>query len=364
MKNSFRLVGCNFSSELKYRQILRGIGIFGVASLLITAKLQENGHLISIDPSALQSLFAHSSDVATTPKTSAYPVAVVSINNLLDGRKNLAHTDTTVKNVLPLNWSLVSGSIPNSFSQAALQAGLTSAEIVSIKNLLTNQIDFTHFKPSDHFKVLLARQVNTAHADTLRAILAIEITQNHKTLRVFQYHSSSGSIAYYQADGRSLNPGFLRYPTHYVGIGSGFSGNRLDPITGEYHAHPAVDFRAPMGTPIVATGNGRIGFMSWETGYGNVVKISHPGQITTLYAHMKGFAKGLHAGSSVKAGQVIGYVGMTGYATGPHVHYEFRVKGRPYDALTVKLPSTTALSGTAKQAFLRQIGSYQHYLLA
>lgn len=369
MSKNFRLANCSFSNELRFRQILRGIGICGIASLLITAKLQEHGHLISIDPSALQSLFAPTSDTAIAPistYTASQAVAVTSINNLLAGQKpatdSRAITSTTPPSSisLPLNWSIIRATIKASFAQAATQAGLTRNEMRTIKTLLADQIDFNHFTAQDHFKVLLARDnQSTTHTSS---ILALEITQAKKTVQIFQYHAPNGTINYYQADGRSLNPGFLRYPTHYIGIGSGFSSNRLDPITGQYHSHPAVDFRAPMGAPIVATGNGRIQFMAWQTGYGNVVKIAHPGQITTLYAHMKNFAKGLHAGAMVKAGQIIGYVGMTGYATGPHVHYEFRINGQPYNALTVKLPSAPGLNGSAKQAFLKQTSLYQHYL--
>ena len=371
MSKIFRLTDCNFSSELRYRQILRGIGLCGLVTLLITAKLQENGHLLSVDSSALQSLFAHTSPPLSTSSTvSTYTpnnaVAVVSINNLLDGKKTRAivtnETQSTVHQGLPLNWSMISGKIKHSFTRAALQAGLTAREVSQVKTLLSNQIDFSHFKANDQFKVLVARNLTGQSSKALRDILAIEITQDKTALQVFQYHSSNGTFSYYQANGRSLNPGFLRVPTHSLGIGSGFSKNRLDPVTGHYHSHPAVDFRAPMGTPIVATGYGRINFMSAETGYGNVVKISHPGQITTLYAHMKGFAKGLHRGSTVKAGQVIGYVGMTGYTTGPHVHYEYRVKGVPYNPLTVKLPSSAPLTGASKKDFLKQISVYQQYI--
>lgn len=367
MTKSFRLANCSFSSELRYRQVLRGIGVCGIATLLITAKLQEHGHLVSIDSSALQSLFSHTSATnnSTTPQIGTYTasqtVAVASINNLLSGTKPVTQpTQGASSHTLPLNWSIVSATIKHSFSQAALQAGLTTKEVNSLKALLANQIDFTHFKPQDQFKVLLAHNSNPTVAS--RTILAVQVMQGSHALKVFQYRDSAGTVQFYQADGHSLNPGFLRYPTHFIGIGSGFSSNRLDPITGHYHSHPAIDFRAPMGTPIVATGNGRISMMAWENGYGNVVKISHAGQITTLYAHMKGFAKDLHAGSTVKSGQVIGYVGMTGYATGPHVHYEFRVNGKAFNPLTIKLPGAPALSGAKKQDFLKQISPYQQYL--
>ncbi len=367
IKKTFRLTDCRFSAELRYRQVLRGIGVCGIISLLITAKLQENGHLVSVDFSAMQSLFAHGT-VVNPPQISTYipnnAVAVTSINNLLDGKATppshvVANQASTLK-ALPLNWSIINGTLKHSFTETALKAGLTKAEINHIKLLLSNQIDFNHFKTNDHFQVLLARDNLTSKS--LRDILAIEIVQQKTLLRVFQYRSANGTIRYYEANGHSLNPGFLRYPTHSLGIGSGFSMNRLDPITGHYHSHPAIDFRAPMGTPIVATGSGRINFIASERGYGNVVKITHPGHISTLYAHMKGFAKGLHRGSLVKIGQVIGYVGMTGYATGPHVHYEYRVKGVPYNGLTVKLPGATPLTGALKQDFLKQISVYQSYL--
>lgn len=160
---------------------------------------------------------------------------------------------------------------------------------------------------------------------------------------------------YYTAKGTNWAKAFKRVPVKYVYISSPFSPRRYHPILHRYRAHEGVDLAANIGTPIHATSNGKIIFAGKETGYGNVVILKYNTQYSTRYAHMKGFAKGIKVGKFVKEGQVIGYVGMTGLTTGPHVHYEFRVKNKPVNPMTVTLPQAPGLRGKQKAQFERYV---------
>jgi murein DD-endopeptidase MepM/ murein hydrolase activator NlpD len=141
----------------------------------------------------------------------------------------------------------------------------------------------------------------------------------------------------------------------FTRISSRFSVARLHPVLGRMRAHKGVDYAAPQGTPIYAAGDGVVQFKGWENGYGNFVLIRHNKDISTAYGHMSRFVSTLRKGERVRQGQVIGYVGMTGLATGPHLHYEFRVDGKQRDPLTVTLPKTAPLPGPQLVAFRRSI---------
>ena len=166
-----------------------------------------------------------------------------------------------------------------------------------------------------------------------------------------------GKARYYSPDGKSLRKAFLRTPVDFTRISSGFSLGRFHPILNTIRAHKGVDYAAPRGTAIKAAGDGKMTFKGTKNGYGNVIEITHDQHHSTLYAHMDGFAKGLSTGATVKAGQVIGYVGSTGLATGPHLHYELRVDGVHRDPLKVNVALADNLDGRELQSFKTQAGS-------
>ncbi len=329
----FRTTRCAFSNECRNRQILRGLGVIGTATLILTAHLQQVGKLP-------QTIFFNppSAVISTTQTISAYTPQTVPAVSALPSQ--------TVKAAppLPAHWSLEKISANGAFDRSAQTAGLTKAETHTLTQIFADKIDFRHLHRGDRVNVITERipatKPHQANADN---IIGAEIISGKQTTIAIRYADNKGNITYYQPDGSSLVSGFLRYPAHYTRIGSGFMLHRLDPVTGEYHSHPAIDFDAPMGTPITATADGKITTINFEQGYGNVVKIHHPGDVTTLYAHMRNFAKGLHTNSAVKKGQVIGYVGMSGYATGPHVHYELHYGAKPVNPLTAKLPTASSI---------------------
>ncbi|HPR06827.1 MAG TPA: M23 family metallopeptidase, partial [Denitromonas sp.] len=167
---------------------------------------------------------------------------------------------------------------------------------------------------------------------------------------VVLYQDKDGREDYYSEDGRSLKQAFLRFPLEFTRVTSGFS-QRFHPILKKWRQHKGVDFGAPSGSAIKATSNGTVDFVGTKGGYGKVVILRHRDKITTLYGHMSGFASGLRKGAAVSQGDIIGYVGQTGWATGPHLHYEFRISDTAKDPMSIALPTANPLSKSELAAF-------------
>jgi murein DD-endopeptidase MepM/ murein hydrolase activator NlpD len=174
-------------------------------------------------------------------------------------------------------------------------------------------------------------------------IIAAEFVNDGHRYTAYRFKEPDGSVAYFSQDGRPLRKGLLRTPVAFTRISSSF-GMRHHPILGYNRLHKGVDYAAPTGTPIHAAGDGVITFRGRSHGYGNLITIRNTSKYTTAYGHMSRFASGLHVGSRVTQGDVIGYVGQTGMATGPHLHYEVRVNGQPENPLTVTMPKPEPLS--------------------
>lgn len=185
--------------------------------------------------------------------------------------------------------------------------------------------------------------------------VAIRISTGNASHDLFLYRNLAGKAFYYSADGHAAMPSFLRYPVKFTRISSHFSMRRLDPVTHRIQPHEGVDLAAPAGTPVHATARGTVSFVGWQTGYGKVVKLDNFGPYSTTFAHLSRFAKHLRPGQSVQKGEVIGYVGATGWATGPHLHYEVHVDQVAQDPLTVDLPHRDPLQGEDKQRFAQQV---------
>jgi murein DD-endopeptidase MepM/ murein hydrolase activator NlpD len=174
-------------------------------------------------------------------------------------------------------------------------------------------------------------------------ILAAEFVNQDKRHRAVLYTDANGNSAYYSDTGEAMRKAFLRTPVNFTRISSRFDLARRHPILNTIRAHRGVDYAAPMGTPIRATADGKIRSIGYGSGYGRTVELQHGDSYSTLYAHLSRFARGLERGRAVKQGQVIGYVGRSGLATGPHLHYEFRINGVHRNPLTVALPKALSI---------------------
>ncbi len=346
MRGFFLTNACQFTNELRERQILRGLGLAAILTLITAGHLQEKGKLPAFifGQTATTSLPVANASTVTSSLLLAAPQAVSSVAPVTPTSfplNKIAPVTTPVLR-LPPNWSFEKGTLTGSFNNSAKLAGLTAVELKQLNRIFADKVDFRHLRKGDSFNVITERHIALNPKEpTIDNVIAAELTIAHHRYSAVRFVAKNAQTVYLQMDGTGLAPGFLRYPVHYTRIGSGFNLHRLDPVTGIYHAHPAIDFDAPVGTPIQATGDGKISFANYEQGYGNVIKIMHPGQVLTLYAHMRNFAKGVHVGSTVTKGQVIGYVGTSGYTTGPHVHYELHFGSKPVNPLTTKLPSSS-----------------------
>ncbi len=235
------------------------------------------------------------------------------------------------------------GKIRSSLFQAGLDAGMSDNLIMSMANIFGWDIDFAlDLREGDHFTVIYQQLYQDGEYVRDGAILAAEFINRGSSFQALRYTTPEGDTDYYSPDGRSMRKAFLRTPVEFARISSRF-GTRRHPILHTMRQHRGVDYAAPTGTPIRASGDGRIVHRGTRGGYGKTIIIQHGQQYRTLYAHMNGYARNTGVGNRVRQGQVIGYIGMTGMATGPHLHYEFLVNGVHRDPLTVKLPDADPL---------------------
>ncbi|OOG28785.1 peptidase M23 [Thioalkalivibrio denitrificans] len=235
------------------------------------------------------------------------------------------------------------GTVRSSLFQAGLDAGMSDRLIMTMANIFGWDIDFAlDLRQGDDFTVIYEQLYQDGEFVRDGAILAAEFVNRGTPFQALRYTTPDGHTDYYSPDGRSMRKAFLRTPVEFARISSRF-GTRRHPILHTMRQHRGVDYAAPTGTPIRASGDGRIVHRGTRGGYGKTIIIQHGQQYRTLYAHMNGYARNTGVGSRVRQGQVIGYVGMTGMATGPHLHYEFLVNGVHRDPLTVRLPDADPL---------------------
>lgn len=230
-------------------------------------------------------------------------------------------------------------SIENSLFLTGQNAGLSNGMIMQLADIFGYDIDFAlDIRRGDRFTVIYEELFKDGQKLRDGNILAAEFVNQGDTYRAVRYTSPDGTSAYYTPQGQSLRKAFLRTPLDFARISSGFSLARRHPILNKIRAHKGVDYAAGTGTPIKASGDGRITFQGIKGGYGKVVVVRHGGSVETLYAHMSKYRAGLGIGSRVRQGQVIGYVGRTGLATAPHLHYEFLIGGVHKNPVKVVLP--------------------------
>jgi murein DD-endopeptidase MepM/ murein hydrolase activator NlpD len=249
--------------------------------------------------------------------------------------------------------NFATNKIIGSFFSAAQEAGLDDTLIMEMADIFGWDIDFVmDIRPNDKFRLLYEdkyvdnEKIGTGH------ILVAEFINQKQIYQAVRYTDAQGRTGYYSPQGYSMNKTFLRNPVKFTRIGSKFSTNRHHPILHRFRAHKGVDYVAPSGTPVKAAGDGKVVLIGRKGGYGNVVELMHGNKYSTLYAHLSNFAQKLTRDSFVKQGQVIGYVGRTGLATGDHLHYEFRVDGVHRDPLTVQLPKSMPLPSKYRAKFL------------
>ena len=248
-----------------------------------------------------------------------------------------------IENPLEVEVTGARARIETSLFEAGRDAGMSAQTVMVLANEIFGwDIDFANdIRAGDEFSALYQRKFQDGQYVSDGRVLAAEFTNRGKTHRAVWFESADGSVrGYYTPEGKGMRKAFLRAPLDFTRVSSGFNPNRRHPISGKVRAHRGIDFAAPTGTPIYAAGDGRIEFAGRKGGYGNAVVINHGKGITTLYGHMSRFGKAGRNGRQVRQGEVIGYVGSTGASTGPHLHYEYRVRGVHKNPASIPLPNT------------------------
>jgi murein DD-endopeptidase MepM/ murein hydrolase activator NlpD len=225
--------------------------------------------------------------------------------------------------------------------------------VYNLANIFEYKLDFTRqIQPGDSYRIVYEREARPDNTARERRILAAEIVNDGQTYDAIYYNNGAEIHDYYDPSGHPLRAGFSRYPVDYPRITSHFAASRYHPILGIYRAHMGNDLGARAGTPVHASANGVVVRAGWNSGgYGNLIEIRHANGYTTRYAHLSRIASGIRPGRAVKQKDLIGYVGMTGLATAPHLHYELRLNGKPIDATKAKLPIGESLPKKQLVAF-------------
>lgn len=255
--------------------------------------------------------------------------------------------------------SLQTATIEHSLFGAADNSGIPDSVATQLADIFGGDIDFHRdLRKGDRFSVIYETTSYMGKPFRTQKILAAEFINAGKTYRAFWYQDQNQSGGYYTEDGRNVRKAFLRSPLEFSRITSGFSSARFHPVLRETRAHRGIDYGAPIGTRVKTTGDGVVEFAGVKGGYGKVIMVRHPGDKTTVYGHLSGFAPGIKMGGRVSQGDVIGYVGATGLATGPHLHYEFRIAGVHRNPLTVSLPDAPSISGSDLGTFKSHAEGY------
>lgn len=255
-----------------------------------------------------------------------------------------------------------SGVITSSLYAATDAADLPDTIANQLVEVFGTEIDFhTDLRRGDRFSVVFEAHHVDGRLVGAGRVLAAEFVNQGKAHRVFLFRDASGREDYYNNGGQSLKQGFLRSPVEFSRVTSGFAMRR-HPILKTWRQHQGVDFGAPIGTSVKATADGTVEFIGTRNGYGNIVVLKHRDGYSTAYGHLNGFARGLRKGETVNQGQLIGYVGQTGWATGPHLHYEFRVAGSPRDPMRIALPAARPIPPNQMAAFKAMVAPMQQRL--
>ncbi len=238
-----------------------------------------------------------------------------------------------------------SGEIRSSLFGATDAAGIPDAIATQLAEIFGGEIDFHRdLRRGDRFSLVYEMLNHRGQSIRSGRILSAEFTNNQKTYNAYWFQTEEGKGGYYTADGKSLRKAFLRSPLEFSRVTSGFTNARFHPVLQTWRAHKGVDYGAPTGTRVRSVADGIVETAGRQGGYGNLIVLKHQGTYSTAYGHLSGFAAGIRKGARVSQGDTIGYVGQTGLASGPHLHYEFRVNSQQVNPLAITLPTAVPLA--------------------
>lgn len=257
-----------------------------------------------------------------------------------------------ISNPVETRLRTATATIDSSLFQAAEGADISDMVALKLANVFAWDIDFVlDIREGDRFTAVYEQIYQDGKYLHDGEVLAAEFVNDGKVYRAVRFTAEDGSTGYYTPDGKPMRKAFLRAPVDFTRVSSVFNPARLHPILNTIRGHMGTDYAAPTGTPVHAAGDGRVSFEGTRGGYGNAIVLDHSNSVSTLYGHMSRFAGNIHMGSHVSQGDVIGYVGMTGLATGPHLHYEYLMNGVHMNPQTVKLPGAEPLRAETMDKF-------------
>lgn len=321
----------------------------GLSAKNLQAVLQKNPHskaLTAIKPSQQLRFLINKGQLEKLI------IPISNIQSLTVSRAgNLYKTQIdTVKTNSQNNY--VTATVKGSLFNTAQKSNIPYKLVRQMTEILKKEIDFSHaIRTGDQFSIVYEAFYLENKMVATGDILAVTYTKKGKSVQAIRHVRANGELDYYTPKGHSFKKAFSRYPLKFSHISSTFALSRLHPILHYKRAHKGIDLAAPIGTPIQSTGDGVIESIGRDSGYGNMIKIKHDKTYSTVYGHMLRFQKGLSKGSRVKRGQVIGYVGQTGLATGPHLHYELHVNNQPRNPTTIPLPTAAPITGRELASF-------------
>lgn len=292
---------------------------------------------------------------ASLQEGSDTPARMITVSRDASGKLSAAETLAKLERRVEMR----SGNIRSSLFAATDEAQIPDSVANQIVSMFETNVDFRYLQRGDHFNVVYETFWQNGEFVKTGRVLAGEFSNVGKLFQSVWFDEAGGSGGYYGFDGKSLKKAFLKSPLEFTRVSSGFA-MRLHPISGQWKRHTGVDFAAVTGTPIRASGDGVIESAGPSGGYGNLVVVKHWSNYSTAYAHMSRFAAGIHKGSKVSQGEVIGYVGTTGWSTGPHLHYEFRVNNEPRDPMSVNVPNAAPLAANDMARFKNVASDMAH----
>ena len=320
-----------------------------IATLLNIQKLPSSKLLLKLTPGEKVTFFFQQKKLIAIEKILDKDTKIYLDLEKQKISKKPLHTDIETR------IAFAQGTIKDSLYIAGLRSGLSDNLIMELIHIFAWDIDFNlDIRKGDQFSVLYEKIYSDGSFLRNGRILVAEYINKGKAKLAILFNKAGKNIGYYTLDGSPLKKSFLRSPVAFTRISSRFTLGRYHPILHKIRAHKGVDYAAPIGTPVKSVGKGRVYFKGYSRGFGRTVIIKHANNITTLYAHLSAYRRKLKKGSKVKQGQVIAYVGKSGLATGPHLHFEFRVNGHHKNPLKVKLPKAKKLNAKDLKQFKQQ----------
>jgi len=269
-------------------------------------------------------------------------------------RQDAGFAASTIEREVDIRTTGAHGEIQSSLFEAGTAAGISDRTTMDMAGIFEWDIDFIQdVRDGDTFTVIYEELWRDGVKLRDGEVVAAEFVNQGKSYRAARYRDTSGRASYFTPEGRSVRKAFIRAPLNFTRISSNFNPSRRHPVLNTIRAHRGVDYAAPTGTPIRAAGDGKVLFRGVQGGYGNTIVLQHGGNITTLYGHMSRFGSA-RAGARVNQGDVIGYVGKSGLATGPHLHYEYRVNGVHRNPRTVALPPADPIAADQQTEFMAE----------